>query len=487
MVAEEAADRGRAFAPVRVPVRSGPPRTLCGRLAVDQVGPELRWQSADGAVRWTRPLTARTPESGLQAVWSGRLLAVGLGDRVLMLDASAGPDGGTVPTADLLWEKSLPDRPRPGRSSGVGRILSSPGAAGRESPGPCVFTPRQVVVRSGDALVARHPLTGDRLWRRTGVPRGARVTGDDRFVLILPPNAATATVLRADDGADLGTVPAPPDRDRWLERDTRVWTLTGVRDENEEPKLRFACFDLVGDANDGEPGPAELVWERFLPPATRLRLDDDAAVVATLTPDRRFEAMDVATGEPLAAADLSAGAGEGPAGAVWAFRSPTGWTAVVAEPTRRGGFGRGFGPGSVWATPPATAAHGVAAGADGGPPVWSRAVAGPPSEVWHPPGLPLLALPGVVTGGGGGPPSRRTYSLALYDTRNGDELASAEFAAPLVPAEWEVPAGGPWADDRPVRLRTRGADFAVELTDRPPAPPVVPPGDTPPDPPADGS
>ena len=491
LVAEEARDRGRAFAPVRVPVLSGPPRTAGGRLSVDQVGPGLRWQSADGAVRWVRPLTARAPDWGLRAAFSGRLVAVGLGDRVLMLDASAEPGDDSVPTAELLWETSLPDRPRLGRPAppaGVRRILSSPGSAGRESPGPCVFSPRQVVIRSGDALAARHPLTGARLWRHAGVPRGATVSGDDRFVLILPPNAATATVLRADDGADLGTVPAPPDRDRWLERGTRVWTLTGVRDEDEEPKLRFACFDLVGSPAGDEPGPTELVWERFFPPATRLRLDDDAAAVATLTPDRRFEAVDVETGEPLAAADLPAGPVGEPAAAVWAFRSPAGWAAVVAEDSRNaGGFGRGFGPGSVWATPPETAAHGVAAGADGGPPVWSRAVAGPPSEVWHPPGLPLLALPGVATGGGGGPPSRRTFSLVLYDTRNGAELASAGYAAPLVPAEWEVPTGGPWADDRPVRLRTRGADFAVDLADGPPAPPVGPPGDTPPDPPADGS
>ena len=483
IAAAEAEDRGRLPATVRLPVGASPPWAAGGRLSVDNVGPRLRWQADDGRTRFVHILSGGMPAPGSRALWDGHLLALGLGDRVEMLDSLARPG-----RAVARWRLPLSDGLTTGRTATPADptfVVESVGGA--DFDGPVVFTPRQLVLRAGAGLVARHPLTREALWRRAGVPPLAKVIGDDRTLLVLPAGSRRAWRLRADDGVQIDAVDAPPQEARWLERGTRVWT-NGFRAERGTAGGGVAvisCLDLAPPAPDGNGGVAapRTVWTHTFPLSTAFRPDDAGTALTAVTPQRRAFVLDLETGADLESVDL--GPGPEPV-AAWGVRGPDGWTAFVAS----GGdleLDRRFDLFGVRARKRATVA---AYGLRGGDVAWSRPVAGPPADVWQPPALPILALPGIAAPEDGRSIYRRRFVLGLYDSRNGAELAVKGDQGPLTPVDWEPggsrPGGDPPFADRngsplPLRLRTRGPDLTFTLTDEPPAAPARLPASGPPE------
>ncbi|WP_145360446.1 outer membrane protein assembly factor BamB family protein [Alienimonas californiensis] len=495
----EASDRGRVPATQQVPVNGAPPWSPAGRLTSDTVGPHLHWQADDGRTRFAHILPGGPPRRGARALWDGHLLIVGLGDRIEALDTLIDP---TEPRA--LWRSALHEE-----SAGDAMASSPPDfaafmARGAGFDGPAVLTPRQLVLRSGSTLAGRHPLTASPLWRRTGLPSQARVIGDDRVLIVLPPTGTEATLLSADDGGDLGTVPAPPMGSHWLERGTRVWSRTA--DDDGSGSVAVACTDLAPPDEDGlAPAPPRVVWSRTFPPKTAFHPDDAGRHLTAVTLDRRAIVLDLETGAEIEAADL----GPGPAPAeIWGGRTGDVWTVFLSDRRNLGldrrldWFGDREGPEST------TWAYGLRGGAV----VWSRQTPGPPDDVWQAPGLPLLAVPGMSAPDENAARYRRRFTLTIYDARNGAELFVAENFSPLTPVNWEIDPAGPWSggvdpkaggggegvDDaaedaggtRPttaVRLRTRGADLEFTLSDEPPAAPVRTTPATPDEPKEEGS
>ncbi|MFH5805414.1 PQQ-binding-like beta-propeller repeat protein, partial [Alienimonas sp. DA493] len=486
IVAREAADRGRPPATDRIPVNAAPRWSPSGRLTADAVGPYLRWQADDGRTRFAHILPGGPPRRGARALWEGHLLIVGLGDRIEALDTLIDP---TEPRP--LWRSALPEE------GGGDAFISSPPdfdafmARGAGYDGPAVLTPRQFVLRTGSTLSGRHPLTAAPLWRRTGVPTQARVIGDDRVLIVLPPAGTEATRLSADDGEDLGTVEAPPAWSHWLERGTRVWSRTPAGDGAGGATV--ACTDLAPPSDDGAlaPAPPAVVWSRTFPPNTAFHPDDAGRHLTAVTPERRAIVLDLETGEDVETANL----GPGPAPAeIWGGRTGDVWTVFLSDEPAAGldrrldWFGNRERPDAT------TWAYGLRQGRV----VWSRRTPGPPDDVWQAPGLPILAVQGMSAADENAARFRRRFALTLYDARNGAELFVTENLSPLTPVNWEIGPAGPWnggglsdggdgaeaeaeadeggadeADAAPaIRLRTRGADLELRLSDEPPAAPV---------------
>ena len=486
---EDVDSSGPAYVAAEVPVSRFPPWAVGGRLTAGEATGELRWQRPDGRTAFAHPLRGRFGRLNNRAAWSGHLLAAAVGDRLLVLDTLREPG-----TAAPLWQTALA-QPSGGRTRLSGlrgparALLNAPGTGGRAAAGPAVTTPRQIVVRSGSELAARHPLTGETFWTRDGFGAGSRVCGDDRVVLVLPPDGDAATLLSADDGSELGEVPAPPAADRWMERGSRVWTATGdlypslrnARTDRRPPGAALVspvivgCTDLA-PANSDDPagplGPPREAWTRSFPVGTKFHVDDAATELAALAPDRRLTVFDLETGADRLVADLP----PGPAVAeMWCLRSPVGWDVIAAEQSP-GGAGRRSGEASDLLAcgfedrraDPFAAFEGPPAG-----PVWFRPTTAKPDRVWQPPGFPLLTLAGERSPGRGLGRGGRQSELLLLDRRNGAAVASrASLAAPL-PVELRFPPGAAWtAPDRPVVLRTPAADLALKLGDAPPADPV---------------
>lgn len=87
-----------------------------------------------------------------------------------------------------------------------------------------LFLSHAVVYQKGRELVCAEPMTGEVLWSRSGYEPGCEIFGDRDRVYVIEPDAETAAVLRAWDGAVLGQRPVPALEQRWRSIDGDVLT-----------------------------------------------------------------------------------------------------------------------------------------------------------------------------------------------------------------------------------------------------------------------
>ena len=144
---------------------------------------------------------------------SGHLLMVVLGNRFAVIDGL-----GDLEHPHVLWRRNLYEE----KSGAQSRIMRVPGVIGA---GPRWFKmtdatgrpighvgrlgPRRLTYQVGTAIEAADPVTGRVLWRRSGIPRGCRIYGTDRFVCVEPDERNEVLVLDAADGTAVATRTLP--------------------------------------------------------------------------------------------------------------------------------------------------------------------------------------------------------------------------------------------------------------------------------------
>jgi hypothetical protein len=79
-------------------------------------------------------------------------------------------------------------------SAGIGGQSGSLGAV----------TDSYVAIVRGDEAIALDPLSGQPLWKRTGVRPDTRLFGDDQRLILDPGDGSESVILRASDGAQIG-------------------------------------------------------------------------------------------------------------------------------------------------------------------------------------------------------------------------------------------------------------------------------------------
>ena len=311
VVAESAGRGERLYADAVVPVEAWPPGGVGGRLTAGEADAALTWRTPDGAVGFRSPLRGRIDRTGVRAAFAGHLLAAAVAGRLTVLDALAAPGA-----AKRLWSARLgaaADRggvrfPGVRRSGGSG---ASPNAGAATRDGPAAVGPPRVVIRDGDTLAARDARTGAVLWTRDGVPDGAAVWGDDRFVLVGANGAGRVARFRGADGEPAGAFAAPAGS-ALLRRGTSVWTVRSDPGRGAEP-LRVARVDFApgpSGENAGEdetPAAPAVAWERAFPAGTVMHLADACDELFVLEPGGRFSVVTLATGADAHRADLCCG------------------------------------------------------------------------------------------------------------------------------------------------------------------------------------
>jgi len=181
---------------------------------------------------------------GNQVQASGHLLMVVLGNRFAVVDGL-----GDQQHPHVLWCRNLYE----GKSGVQSRIARLPGVIG---PGPRWFKmtdatgrplghvgrlgPRRLTYQVGTAIEAADPLTGRVLWRRSGVPRGCRVYGTDRYVCVEPDQRNEVLVLDAADGTAVATRSLPASD----ELISRLGVCVVSRRTNEKTQT-VSAFNLV--------------------------------------------------------------------------------------------------------------------------------------------------------------------------------------------------------------------------------------------------
>jgi outer membrane protein assembly factor BamB/tetratricopeptide (TPR) repeat protein len=240
-VKASAADTGAdPFAPARrVPSGAGGQPDIDTTLLADPLASQYRYQvrggyftalNLGGKPLWRASLSDRKGDddsrvaSGFQSVAyghrlaaHGHLLALVTGYEIIGIDASPGVDEGNR----VLWRHSLTKltetdsgayltpapRIEPATwGQNVIRFYSPQGPLGSLEP---VVSARQVSFLRGGELVTVDPLSGDMLWKRTGIEPGSDLLGDEEHLLVIGPEDTKATVYRALDGEQLGTRPVP--------------------------------------------------------------------------------------------------------------------------------------------------------------------------------------------------------------------------------------------------------------------------------------
>jgi len=191
-------------------------------IAFDERGRE-RWRLTTVGDLAVPDSEARVPYAfeGNQIQASGHLLMIVLGNRFAVIDGL-----GNAQHPDVLWRRNLYED-----KSGVqARIIRLPGAM---AAGPRWFRmtdatgrplghvgrlgPRRLIYQVGAAIEAADPVSGQVIWRRTGVSRGCRIYGSDRFVCVEADGRQEVLVLDAADGASIATRTLP-DSDDWIGR-----------------------------------------------------------------------------------------------------------------------------------------------------------------------------------------------------------------------------------------------------------------------------
>ena len=230
---------------------------------------------------------------GNQVQARGHLLLIVLGNRLAVIDGL-----GDQQHPHVLWRRNLYE----GKNGVQSRIVRLPGVLG---PGPRWFKmtdatgrplghvgrlgTRRLTYQVGTAIEAADSLTGKVLWRRSGLPRGCRVYGTDRFVCVEPDGRNEVLVLDASDGTAVATRSLPASD----ELISRVGQCVVSRRTSETTQT-VAAFDLVTGKDVFS---VELVGN--LRPVITAGQN-----VGLLEPTGRFRVLDVADGRVLVDAKI---------------------------------------------------------------------------------------------------------------------------------------------------------------------------------------
>lgn len=217
------------------------------------------------------------------------LLVLSIGSRVVALDTLAVGRSG-VPAA--LWSIDL-EQPSP--SSGPLARLRGPRAiAVFSQPRPSgpllagtIVSEQLVCYQRFHELHGVDPATGQTLWIREDTRPESAIFGDDQYLFVVPPEENVAMVLRAADGALLGSRPLPDGRLGTVGRWVVAWT-PGPPGTAEQAELAVV-----------DPWTQKPVWppRRFSANAKVVLRPKELAGI--LEPEGRLVLLRLADGQPL--------------------------------------------------------------------------------------------------------------------------------------------------------------------------------------------
>ena len=264
----------------------------------------MRLLARDGLGRrkWELPLDEITDQGQLALSRSliridacGHLLILSLGNAIVALDA-LGADEKTPPK--VAWQQPIEalDAETLRQQLSQLQLQSSPGwlgaprlggAAGYSFGTAVVLGDGLICVKRSRACAALDPASGEELWRRENISSQSTVFGDDQFVLIAPPRATTAAVVRAVDGRQLGRCTVPLEEQRLATVGRRILTWQG--------KGRGYELAMIDPWNEGK---RQTVWgpKQFEIDARVQVVDHQAVAVYS---GGRFTIFRLGDGEPI--------------------------------------------------------------------------------------------------------------------------------------------------------------------------------------------
>lgn len=377
-------------------------------------------RDAFGRIRWkanvrTDGQMPRTVQGSFVRI-HGHLVVCCLGTYFCVVDALA-------PEPRTLWTRTLVDPGDPTVNErtvviaqGVFRRALTD-AYGRSLGTVGAVTSDTVYYTVGTRLYAADLQSGEVYWELRGTPRGAVVRADEEHVVVVDDSAERATLLRADDGARLGTRNVPAENDRLLIEGTRVlaWTNAGE-------KQVLALRNLVTAG-------VEWAIECDRKSKTSIVAGEDVAV---LEPSGLFRIVRIADGEPLVVQQREASQ---TAVEITVLRSPTNYLLFPNDPA-----GVNVARVNVGGVGVSTrVVHGDVTAFDRttGEPVWTTRIEEQGIPLGQPLGVPTVVLTSLtqqrILFGQPRVANANRYRLALLDIRDGRLVLDERGQRPGIP------------------------------------------------------
>ncbi len=232
----------------------------------------------------------------LRASFQDHLLLLSIGSRIVAVDTFAAAGGGAPAQ---IWSLDFDQPSRvPSRITRIGnRRVFQPFLPTRVSPSlyvPSAVSEQLACFQRFHELHGVDPATGQTLWVREDVRPESAIFGDEQFVFVVPPEETTATVLRASDGAVLGTRPVPAGHQATIGRLLVVWNNEGEAFGREHAELSVV-----------DPWTSKPAWapRKFSADAKFALLDREAAGI--VEPAGRFVLVRLADGRILVDAKIA--------------------------------------------------------------------------------------------------------------------------------------------------------------------------------------
>jgi hypothetical protein len=223
----------------------------------------------------------------------GNLLFVSLGNQILGIDSRQGEQGSggelmwqAYPTVRLPLVASTTRRSQATSRANVFDVWSGRRRiAGSFAGGLGPATPDGVVYQIDDELQCVDPLSGETLWKRSGIPSGCELFGDHEVVLAADVAQRVAYLFRIVDGEPLErrSLPEFP----WMLTAGRNIAQRGVRGLGNARKMFLRITDATSD---------RVIFEDEYDDQAKMSVVEPQAV-AVFEPSGRFQLVDVRTGD----------------------------------------------------------------------------------------------------------------------------------------------------------------------------------------------
>jgi len=250
------------------------------------------------ATRYGSARYATESELGRYVCMCHHLVLIVLQDRFLVFDFQSDP---TAPKLLAIREFNKEEgHPITARNAMVGipriglRSLQLELRNGKMADNVGPLTESVLCYGTDTGVVAINPITGAELWRRTDVPPGAEILGDENYIVLKPSDGGPVQILRARDGGRVKNIQLPPGHLNCAERNYADWGKFIPVVQTTETGFSWSLFDPVREtAQWSYEGPAGTSW-----------CPVSGQKIAFLTPNKKLSLRDGLTGQELFAASV---------------------------------------------------------------------------------------------------------------------------------------------------------------------------------------
>lgn len=227
-------------------------------------------------------ISSRGSEYGVSR---GNLLIVSLGRQLAAFDTLSSGE-------EALWRKNTSSSLQYDQEANLRRTIGGRRIARAQNDGFVIgiigaVTRDSCIYQEEERLICVDALSGELRWARSGIPRGCDLFGDERCVLVVPPDSNRALVFSTQDGRQL--LEGQQNLPDWEERIATVGRQVIVWRKQESREWVLTAYDALED---------QVVWRHAFEGDARIDVADNR-FAAVAGPAGTCAILDLSSGEKV--------------------------------------------------------------------------------------------------------------------------------------------------------------------------------------------